>query len=168
MDGMKRVWLLSLAMVCGAIAPVARAQKQAAGPANNEVEDDVREAVFRYQFKSLQVEVSFYFVSVDNKNPGPALLDRFREDQPEVRPASDAKYEKKPVAGFVEKRTDKQGIMFRQGAIRWISENQAEVEASYECGDLCDPVSGTYHLTREGGHWNVSSFEAASAAKPSS
>ena len=141
-------------------APAPQAQSQNAN-ANAQNEDDVREAVFRYQFKQLTVQVAYYFISIDNKNPESAFLDRFRENSPEVRPAADARYEKKPIPGYVEKRTDKQGIMFRQGAIHWNSETQADVEGGYECGELCDPATGVYHVAHSADGWNVTSFDPA-------
>lgn len=168
-----RPGLLLLAAAIALISTPGFAQKQAAlqqgqsqspaqgANANAQNEDDVREAVFRYQFKAVRVQVSFRFVSVDNKNPAQPFLDRFRDDQPPVRPAGDAHYEKKPIPGYVDKKTSKQGILFKQGAIHWTSATEADVEGSYECGELCDPTNGVYHVAHTADGWNVSSFEAA-------
>ena len=154
--------LFGFAQKQSAPAPQAQSQQPAQNAnANAQNEDDVREAVFRYQFKELNVQVAYYFISIDNKNPTQAFLDRFRENSPEVRPAADAHFEKKPIPGYVERHNDKQGIMFRQGAIRWNSETQADVEGGYECGDLCDPANGAYHVAHTADGWNVTSFDPA-------
>jgi hypothetical protein len=158
---MKGVRLTCLLVLAALVAPLAGSvQQQSAPAASAQQEEDVREAVFRYQFKTLNFQVAFYFISVENKNPSAAFIDRFRENQPIVRAASEAKFEKKPVQGYVDKRTEKQGIMFRQEAIHWASDTQADVPGSVECGDLCDPTTGVYHVAREGDHWNVASFDA--------
>lgn len=159
MKGLRVTCVMLLAALLVPVAGVA--QQQPASASSAQQEDDVREAVFRYQFKTLDFQVAFFFISVDNKNPSQAFLDRFRENDPIVRGASDAKFEKKPVQGFVDKHTEKQGIMFRQEAVHWISDTKADVQGGVECGDLCDPATGVYHAERTGGHWDVSSFDAA-------
>lgn len=158
---------LILALLASAlVAPVALSQKDAR-PATSSKEDDVREAVFRYEFKAVNRQADFYFIGVDNKNPSEEFLARFRDDVPIVRPISDARHEKKPVPSIVDKKTDKDGIIFRVGAVKWNSETHADVEGGYECGDLCDATEGSYSVTLQGGHWVVDSFTPASgAAKP--
>jgi hypothetical protein len=157
---MKAIRLACALLLAAQLIPsVGMAQQAAAPAAGAQQDEDVREAVFRYQFKTLDFQVAFYFISVDNKNPTPAFLDRFRENQPLVRGASDAKFEKKPIPGYVDKHTEKQGVMFRQEAIHWVSDTQADVQGSVECGDLCNPVSGVYHVAHSGDHWSVASFD---------
>ena len=159
---MKAARISKMLMIAALLAPLAGfARPQNAPAANAQTEEDVREAVFRYQFKSLDLRVAFFFISVDGKNPSAAFLDRFRDHDPVVRVASDAKFEKKPIQNYVEKHTEKQGIMFRQEAIRWVSDTQADVQGSVECGDLCNPATGVYHVARTGNQWTVSSFDAS-------
>ena len=157
---MKAIRLACALFLAAQLIPSAGMAQQSAAPAAGAQQDeDVREAVFRYQFKTLDFQVAFYFISVDNKNPTPAFLDRFRENQPAVRGVSDAKFEKKPIPGYVDKHSEKQGVMFRQEAIHWVSDTQADVQGSVECGDLCNPASGVYHVARSGDHWSVASFD---------
>jgi hypothetical protein len=140
------------------VSPAVFSQKDAGSSARATREDDGREVVFRYEFKVLARAADFYFIGIDNKNPSDEFLARFRNDVPIVRPISDARHEKKPLATIVDKRTEKDGIIFRTGAIRWTSETHADVEGGYECGDLCDATTGTYGVTRQGDHWVVDSF----------
>jgi|ERR1700683_2092995 len=148
------------------LVPAARSQKDT-HLTNSSKDDDVREAVFRYEFKAVNRQADFYFIGVDNKNPSEEFLARFRDDVPLVRPISDARHEKKPVPTIVDKKTDKDGIIFRVGAVRWTSDTHADVEGGYECGDLCDATEGSYSLTLQGGHWVVDSFTPATGdAKP--
>ncbi len=148
------------------LAPAVRPQKDT-HQTNSSKDDDVREAVFRYEFKAVNRQADFYFIGVDNKNPSEEFLARFRDDVPLVRPISDARHEKKPVPTIVDKKTDKDGIIFRVGAVKWTSDTHADVEGGYECGDLCDATEGSYSLTLQGGHWVVDSFTPATgAAKP--
>jgi hypothetical protein len=160
MKAMRVTCVLILVALIAPLAGSARQQQQSTPSGSAQQEEDVREAVFRYQFKTLDFQVAFYFIAVDNKNPSQAFIDRFRENQPIVRGASEAKFEKKPIPGYVDKRTEKQGIMFRQEAIHWNSDSQAEVQGEIECGDLCNPSTGVYHVAREGDHWTVTSFDA--------
>jgi hypothetical protein len=147
------------------VLPAVYAQKTSPSPAAGAKDDDVREAVFRYQFKTLDRQADFYFIAVDNKNPNDEFLARFRDDVPVVKPISDARHEKKPVPSIVDKKTEKDGIIFRVGAIKWTSDTHAEVEGGYECGDLCDATNGTYSVTLQNGHWIVDSFTPSSSGK---
>ena len=77
------------------LAPAVRPQKDT-HQTNSSKDDDVREAVFRYEFKAVNRQADFYFIGVDNKNPSEEFLARFRDDVPLVRPISDARHEKSP------------------------------------------------------------------------
>ena len=163
---MKRIFVLLLLGVAF-VLPSAFAQKDNRAASSSSKEDDVREAVFRYEFKAVNRQADFFFIGINEKNPSDEFMARFRDDIPAVRPISDARHEKKPIPTIVDKKTDKDGIIFRVGAVKWISETRADVEGGYECGDLCDPTNGSYSVSLEGGHWVVGNFTpAASAAKP--
>jgi hypothetical protein len=159
---MKRLFP-ALAVLALVTIPLARAQKQAEA---SSPDDDLREVVFRYQFKAINLQAGAYFLAVDNKNPSDALLARFRDNMPVVKSVSDSRTLKKPVVTIVDKKTEQQGVLFRTGRITRSGDAKADVEGGYECGDLCDAARGTYHLVRDATGWSVQSFEAAS--KPAS
>lgn len=138
-------------------APLAFAQK----PADSATQDDdIREAVFRYQFKAINLQAGSYFLAIDNKNPSDGLLARFRDNLPVVKGVSESRVLKKPVVTIVDKKNEQQGVLFHADRITRDAA-KAEVEGGYECGDLCEAVHGTYHLVKDAGAWIVQSFDAA-------
>jgi hypothetical protein len=103
---------------------------------------------------------------VDDKNPSDAFLLRFQDDDPPVRPVSEARIVRKPMRGVIDRKTSKEGAIFRVGSIKWISDMKADVDGGYQCGDSCDEKSGVFHVSKQGDHWVVDSFDPAS--KPNS
>ena len=154
--------LISILMAAVLGAPAL--QKAAGGAPRTDQEDNIREAVFRYQFKSFDLLVAYHFISMYGKNPSAAMLQRFHGEQPPVLPVSDSEKLKKPMK-LIQNRNDfKQGVLFNQGQIKWISDTKADVDGGFECGDICDEASGVYHVSRQENKWVVDSFDAAPAA----
>jgi hypothetical protein len=91
-------------------------------------------------------------------------LHRFRDNAPPVRPISEAERVKKPMKMIVSKDDQKQGVIFYQGPIKWISDTRVEIEGRFECGDTCDELSGVYHASLQGDHWVVDSFDTGRKA----
>lgn len=149
-----------IAAVWGAPA----AQKATGGATHADQEDNIREAVFRYQFKNFDLLVAYHFISVYGKNPPAAILQRLHGEQPPVLPVSDSEKLKKPMKMIQNRNDFKQGALFNQGQIKWISDTKADVDGGFECGDICDEASGVYHISRQGDKWVVDSFDAAPAA----
>jgi len=152
--------LIALSLLLAAAATALPAQKAADESARAGQEDDVREAVFRYQFKNTSISAAYHFLAIDDKNPTEAFLKRFKDDDPPVRPLSEARIEKKPIRTVVNKKDDQGGIIFHVGRIKWVSDVKADVEGSYDCGDNCEGASGTYHAVKQDGRWAVDSFDA--------
>jgi hypothetical protein len=152
--------LLAVALVFSSAA-----QKNAPEPARATRDDDVREAVIRYQFKVINFVVAFHFIAVDDRNPSDAFLHRFEDDNPPVRPVSDARVTRKPIRAVIDRKTSKEGAIFRVGGIRWISDVKADVAGGYECGDTCDEKSGVFHVSKQGEQWVVDSFEPTPKTK---
>lgn len=162
---MKRKAIFVLLLAAFAILPVF-AQKQADSSSQD---DDIREAVFRYEFKIINLQAGSYFLAVDNKNPSDALLAKFRDNMPVVKGVSDSRILKKPVVTIVDKKNEQQGVIFHADRITLSGNDKADVEGGYECGDLCDVVHGTYHLAKDDGAWVVKGFDPAkNSAKSSS
>lgn len=129
-------------------------------------EENIHEAVFRYQFAHVELIFAYHFIAIDGKNPSEEFLQRFRDNDPPVRPISEAERVKKPMKMVVSKDDQKQGVIFYVGPVKWISDTKADVEGRFECGDTCDELSGVYHVSLQDGHWVVASFDSGS--KPSS
>lgn len=122
-------------------------------------EDDIREAVVRYQIEKWDLRADVYFIEIQSKDPTPAFLNRFADIPKPVKGKSAAK-EKKDVAGFQveDRKTKKFGVIFDQGAISRPDDSTAEVDGGYRCASLC-MAGGSYHLKRQEGRWKVTSFK---------
>jgi hypothetical protein len=125
-------------------------------------EDQVREAVFRYLFKSEDPDkiAEVYFVAIldgdKQRDASPALMKRFTGHRPRVVPASSAKV---GFEGAVQRDTGASGIVFHVGAIKRVSEDVLEVEAGHYTGNL-SASGGTYRVERKDGVWVVTKWLA--------
>jgi hypothetical protein len=157
--GMRRqiLFAILLAAIAAAALP---AQKNNGDSARPSEDDDVREAVFRYQFRNTGINLAYHFIAVDDKSPSDAFVKRFKDDDPPVRPISESRIEKKPIRTVVSKKDGQNGIIFRVGHIKWVSDAKADVNGNFECGDNCTGVTGVYHAVKQDGHWTVESFSA--------
>jgi hypothetical protein len=142
---------------------------------NPEVEDDIREAVLRYQMsgwaeegdkaakeatnqneKAVAEALNFVvlFISVDSKDPSDAFMKRFEKFAKPVKKLSQSEIDTKSMNAVVDKATGEKGIRFGVGKIRWLGSNSAEVEGGYFCNGLC--ASGqTFKVQRKQGVWKV-------------
>ena len=157
--------LISVLIAAAVTAPAA--QKNSGDSSRGAQDDAIRETVYRYQIKNFDLVVAYHFIAVNGKNPPASVLQRLHGEQPPVLPVSDAERIKKPMR-LIQNRNDfKQGVLFNQGQIKWISDTKADVDGGFECGDICDEASGVYHVSRVENKWIVDSFDAATApAKP--
>ena len=114
--GMRRQILFALLLTAVAAAALP-AQKNAEGSGRPAEEDDVREAVFRYQFHNTGIALAYHFIAIDDKSPSDAFVKRFKDDDPPVRPISESRIEKKPIRTVVSKKDGQNGIIFRVGDI---------------------------------------------------
>jgi hypothetical protein len=158
--------LILFSLLLAAMAAALPAQKAGDESARAAQEDDIRETVFRYQFKNAEISAAYHFIAFEDKSPPETFLRRFKDDDPPVRPLSDARIEKKPIRTVVNKKDEQGGIIFHVGQIKWISDVKADIQGSYDCGDNCEGASGIYHATKQDGRWAVDSFE--NSKKPSS
>jgi len=124
----------------------------------SEEEDEIREAIVRYQVDNWDMRADVYFVEVQSKDPSAAFLRRF-EDLPKPVKKKSAGKEKKDIAGFhvEDRRTKKRGVIFDQGAITRLGDSSVDVDGGYRCATLC-MASGTYHVKRQEGRWKVTRF----------
>ncbi|UCF81674.1 MAG: hypothetical protein JSV08_04475 [Acidobacteriota bacterium] len=120
------------------------------------VEDDIREAVFGYQFEhnasGIQQTADVYCLSIDGKDPADAFMKRFEDNWPPVKKASRCMED--AVAGAGDKKAGERGLLFGVGELRWITDTEVEVEGGYYEGDLSSS-GNTYHVVKEDCHWVV-------------
>ncbi len=129
-------------------------------------EDNIREAVFRYQFEHnasgwMNCDTIIYFLSVgtqgyypgrwNDRDPGNEFLNRFEKNNLLVKPFTECKFFKNKV---IDKKTGAVGIIFRAGKIKWISNDKVEVEDGYRAGNISNSEN-TYYLSRENALWKV-------------
>jgi len=125
-------------------------------------DDDVLEAVFRYQFThdsfGLQGRARVFFLSVYDKDPSNNLIDRFQGHQPPVKRVSDCEVSTKARGSsaiwVVDSNTREPGLIYRVERITWVSDEEAEVTGGYYAGGRA--ASGDlYRVVREGEAWVV-------------
>lgn len=146
--------------------PAPTAIPQSANANRASTEDDIREAVFRYQFthngSALRQKAEVYFLSFgeQDQEPDEEFLKRFARHEPPVKPASHAKALRgrkgtpAPFSNIVDKQTGKVGLIFYLRSIRWLSEDQVQVDGGYHEGPL-SATSNRYTVVRENGAWVV-------------
>jgi hypothetical protein len=118
---------------------------------------DVYEAVVRYQIKTWDLAANSYCVSIDDRDATKDFLKRF--DSLPVKGASSCRKRNDMfMASVIDKHSGKHSVILDVEAIRWITENEAEVTGGYYCGSLC-MASGIYHVVRDGTHWAIKGYE---------
>lgn len=143
--------LLAFALACTNGASDADRLKQ---------QDDIREAVFRYQFahnaSGQQTGAAVYCLWVGEKatDPSDDFMRRFANHKPPVRKMSECKAD--PSHGVIDKRTGAQGLGFRATSIKWLSDIEVEVEGGYYEAGL-SASGNTYIVNKQKGKWVVSS-----------
>ena len=138
--------------------PVSSTQPAAKGPEYL----NLLEAVFRYQFdhnaSGSQRNVGYFFLALDRRDPDqsdppPELLERFKNQSPQVLPASMAKATIRG-GGVKHKDLGGSGLIFNITRITWLDATTAEVDGGYYEGGLSSS-SNTYRVIRRGGKWTV-------------
>jgi len=124
------------------------------------LEDDLREAVVRYQIAKWVLNAKVYFVQINGKDPSITFLQRFQDIAWPVKRKSQSRQEKNVVGWVVDKKTKQIGVVFDTETIHWISEGRVDVEGGYFCGALC-AASGTYHVEMKGSHWVVTGYDVS-------
>jgi hypothetical protein len=117
--------------------------------------DDIREAVFRYQFEHYaagrQRRVKVYFLSFgDDKEPDDTFLARFKDHKPPVKKRSQSK------GGFevTDKETGKRGLIFSAVTIKVVDANKVQVDGgSYE--GVRSASGNVFTVERKDGKWLV-------------
>ncbi len=118
-------------------------------------EDDIREAVFRYQFShnasAQKQNAKVYFLSLGKgKAPNNLFMLRFKDHKPPVRQVSFLASNK----GMKGKEPGNQGLIFYVTKIEQISEDEVEVSGGYYEGALSSS-GNIYRVKRTDNKWIV-------------
>jgi hypothetical protein len=149
---LQKAWVVA-AMVALAITSGC-AGKQS--PASRD--DDLREAIFRYQFQhnhsGIQQQAAVYCLSVSEKatDPTDAFTKRFEGNTPPVKKVSECSAS--ADKGVSDKATGGHGLIFRIGAITWRSSTEATAQGGYYEGGV-SASGNVYQVRRQGSAWIV-------------
>ena len=142
-----------IAWACAALFAAtwgAAEDKVPAAPAGAD-DDDIREAVFRYQISKNETEV--YFLQIDGADPSTEFMKRFEGHDPPVKPKSACVAE----GAAQDKETKKHGAILSVGKVTRAADG-ATVQGSVYWAPLA-AVGGTYTLVRKDGKWVVTGFK---------
>ena len=128
-----------------------------ADDARKNQEDDVREAVFRWQFEhnasGQQKKAKAYYLQIGEKgDPSDAFMKRFAEHKSPVRKVSACTADS--GKGVLDKKTGERGLIFRVTSIEWKSDTEVDVKGGYYEGGL-NASGNTYTVKKENGKWKV-------------
>ncbi len=130
----------------------------AAGAARDSQTDDIREAVFRWQFdhnaSEQQKHTQVYFLEVGDNggDPSDEFMKRFADIKPPVRKVSASTSDIKK--GVTDKSTGEKGLIFRVTSILWKSDSEVQVGGGYHEAGLS--ASGNiYTVKKVKGKWKV-------------
>ncbi len=149
-----RVYVFGLILSALWFPLLATAQQQKAAQ-----EDEIREAIVRYQIKNWDLRADVYFIEIQSKDPSKAFLQRFADIVKPVKAKSESRKKNDFVSFHIEdRRTKKLGVVFDQGAINWKTDSAVEVEGGYSCASQCNG-GGIYYLRKQDRRWSVTKFE---------
>lgn len=119
--------------------------------------DDIREAVLRNQLTHVtsgsKTDNEVYFLSVGEKHEDPSddFVKRLAKFKVLIRKASESERRHGRV---VDKKTGEKGAILSVTSIRWISDNEVEVDCSYDQGVRA--ASGfSVTVKEDNGKWSV-------------
>src|SRR5689334_427177 len=130
-----RIWL------CIALVSATAILSRAADISRESQVNDIREAVFRYQFEhnasGQQQSAHDYYLAIGDKDSDPSdeFMKRFAHHKPPVRKASASRIV--PSTGaVVNRRNGRTGLLFNVSAITWVSDTEVNVIGGYSEGNV--------------------------------
>jgi hypothetical protein len=130
----------------------------AADNARESQTDDIREAVFRWQFdhnaSGQQTNAQVYFLEVGEKSGDPTeeFMKRFADHKPPVRKVSACTAD--AGKGVLDRKTGEKGLIFRVTNIKWKSDTEVDVSGGYHEAGL-SASGNTYTVKKKKGKWKV-------------
>jgi hypothetical protein len=132
---MRLLLLLLLPLLCSSCGPSAKLNRAKA-------QDDIREAVFRYQFAQFQHGAErIYFLRIAGEDPSDEFMHRFSADKTPVKKAS-------------ESEPGTRGVTCEVGQTKWTGEKSVEIPASYRIGEK-GAARYMFFLKWDNGKWKV-------------
>jgi hypothetical protein len=138
-------------------------------------EEDIREAVLRYQMedwirngdkgeaeakdqteKEIAHHLNFkiFFIETNEKDPTDDFMKRFHDIPRILKKSSGAEIAKVMRMPVVDKETQERGIIFSADRVRWQGKNHVKVAGGYHCDGLCG-AGFTFEVRFENGKWMV-------------
>jgi hypothetical protein len=176
--------MLVLLCDCSTAPTPSRLEKQIVSVREDAEVDDVREAVFRYQFEhngsGLQQRAAAYYLQIETgdrkeTDPSDAFMKRFARNNPPVHKRSEARvateeFEKErkdqevpflfrlPQTfhdfGVIDRRSGREGLIFYQQSLNRITDTKVEVSGGYY--ESGESSSGNiYTVEKQNGKWTV-------------
>jgi hypothetical protein len=152
-EGRTRAMILS-AIVILSFNPFSTASQE---PRHETAEDDIREAVVRYQIANWKLAAKTYCLSVDKRSPQKEFLKRF-SPLPVVSASECRQKDDGHIGPIVDRKSGQSSVKFDLANLRLISNSEATVEGGYYCGGRCG-AWGVYHIVRTDGRWVTTSYE---------
>lgn len=147
-----RVYLLMLVVFLASVPGSASSLGQ-----KTESENDIREIVLLYMFEHEAQQQKPYtkvlFISVQKKDPDDKFIARFKDHIPPVKKVSESVITG-DMGGVVDRRTREVGMLYSLGEIKWINENEVDIDGSYHVAKLF-AGSCRYRLVRDRDKWIV-------------
>ncbi len=128
----------------------------ATSPVADRTSDDIREAVFRYQFENWNGEgAKAYYLDFGEEGVDPPdyFMLRFVGHTPPVKKVSQCKV-RNLREGVIDSQTEEPGRVFRVTAIKWVDDSTVEVDGGYYENGL-SASGNTYTVKKEDGKWRV-------------
>lgn len=142
------ILLILLSLLSSACAQnTGPASSGSSSPTRAAAEEDIAEAVFRYQFdhnaSGIQKQAARYCLSLPGeRSPGEAFLQRFQGNQPPVASAEECE------------RVGGKNLFFRVQRFDWRKDNEVWVRGGYYEGNLSSSVEA-FQVVRQNGRWVV-------------
>lgn len=119
-------------------------------------EDDIREAIFRFELKD---RTGIIFLDIDHRDPSDAFMKRFFDVKLPIKKLSAiAKPNGRSQRWIYDRSSGKPGVALWVGKITWTSDMRVIVDGGYYCGSLC-AGRGDFYLTFKDGRWVVDKFD---------
>jgi len=125
-------------------------------------QDDIREAVFRYQVAQFQrSNERIYFLTVVGQDPAEDFMQRFAESKAFVKKGSEARQGRHAIVTSA----GEQGVICDVGPVKWLGDKSAEVIGSYQVGKQ-SAARFTFSLQWDKGKWKISGKKFSGVAQP--
>lgn len=126
-----------------------------------QIEDNIREAVFRYMFEhnasAMQQNAEVYFLAVGSRtDPSQDLMARFKGHTPRVKTVSAATH--LGIGGIKDRATGAKGLLFNIREISWITDDEVIVTGGYFEGGVSSSEN-QYHVFFQDNEWVVTEAE---------